>query len=84
MADDLEVVLQQIIPGEKAVFIVTIGINRPETPELTYLQKCWERVWKNAGCMKAPAFLIIPKDMKIEALSDAELKNHGLVRISKP
>lgn len=42
----------------------------------------WEQVWAQAGHERSPPLLVIAGDIKIEAVSEAELKRVGLIRIN--
>lgn len=85
MAKELEVLVEEIStkPSDtvsKSVFVVRFPTVEFSSLTANRVQNVWEATWKRAG-HKVPMLIILGNDIKIEALSDAELKSHGLVRI---
>ena len=69
--------VSKVAAGEKAVFWIK-GYNDTDVKNL---EDGWNRIWKRAGIIPAPPFILTNGDVDIKALSDAEIRSAGLMRI---
>jgi hypothetical protein len=88
---DLEAKLQEIIltpaaaaaaaaSPRRAVFVLTLSIEHPTEEQIKRIHATWEQAWIKAK-QPIPTLLMLPRDMHLQAMSDAQLHEHGLVRI---
>ncbi|MBV8613399.1 MAG: hypothetical protein JOY66_06450 [Acetobacteraceae bacterium] len=65
--------------GPHPVFVLKSNKKMTEDAMLR-AETIWVELWKRVG-MKPPVFVILDAGMELEAVSDAELRDRGLMRI---
>lgn len=77
---ELDVSLLTVPDDKIGLFVMSVS------PEVTQsyadrLQTLWKMAWRNAGHETAPVLIVMLDEVTLQALSDAEIKSYGLMRI---
>jgi hypothetical protein len=79
---DVPIFALKVPPADaRSVFCLTLPSRMQTGDNVKGLYAAWREVWQRAGLDVAPGLLLLHPDMEIKALSDAELKRAGVMRI---
>lgn len=75
-------VTQAIVPKDGVqLFLASVPDGFTEPSVMARIHGVWDRIWRDAGHAAPPKLLIVPNGMNIRALTDAGLRDMGLMRI---
>jgi hypothetical protein len=76
---------QIVLNDSPAIFTLTLPLGTtPIMSVLGGIHNNWNHVWASQGVKPVPALLILQAGMVLQALSGAELRDLGLMKIPKP
>jgi len=78
-----QIVLADDAAAEESVFVLKVPRSEYLPELLAQIGTAWDQAWKQAN-RNPPALLILPADYDLSSLTDDQLFEAGLVRISGP